>query len=66
MVFDTTREEQEAQEARLTVSIDQDGQVVAMQKGGTNSFTSDEISQAMNKVKDKTKEFRSLIDKSVE
>ncbi len=66
MVFDTTREEQEAQEARLTVSIDQDGQVVAMQKGGTNSFTSDEISQAMDKVKDKTQEFRSLIDKSVE
>jgi len=65
-VFDTTREEEDAQDARLTVSIDQDGQVVAMQKGETEPYSSDEISQAMEKVREKTEKFRSLIDEAVE
>ena len=66
MIFDTSREEQEAQEARLTVSVDQDGQVVAMQKGGATSLTSDEISTAVGKITSKTEEFRDLINRSVE
>lgn len=65
-VFDTTREEEEAQDARLTVSIDQDGQVVAMQKGEIQPYSSDEISEAMDKVREKTEKFRSLIDEAVE
>jgi len=66
IVFDTTREEEEAQDARLTVSIDEDGQVVAMQKGETEPFSSDEISEAMQKIMEKTGKFRDLIDEAVE
>lgn len=65
-VFDTTREEEEAQDARLTVSIDQDGQVVAMQKGEREPYSSDGISEAMEKVREKTEKFRALIDEAVE
>lgn len=65
-VFDTTREEEKAQGSRMTVSIDQDGQVVAMQKGGRESYTSDDISEAMDKIQDKTRKFRDLIHEAVE
>lgn len=66
LVFDTTRDEEEALDARLTVSIDQDGQVVAMQKGEEEPYSTLDIVEAMEKVKEKTDEFRRLLDEAVE
>jgi exosome complex component RRP42 len=66
MVFDTTAEEEEAQDARLTVSIDENGQVVAMQKGEEAPYSTKEIVDSMDQVKAKTQKFRSLIEEAVE
>lgn len=66
LVFDTTKEEEEAQDARLTVSIDENGQVVAMQKGERQPYSTLEIVEAMEKVKEKTSEFRRLLEEAVE
>jgi exosome complex component RRP42 len=66
MVFDTTAEEEEAQDARLTVSIDENGQVVAMQKGEEAPYSTLEIVESMEKVKEKTSEFRELLEEAVE
>ena len=66
MVFDTTHEEEDAQEARLTVSIDENGQVVAMQKGEEAPYSTQEIVDSMDQVKEKTQKFRNLIEEAVE
>jgi len=66
LVFDTTKEEEEALDARLTVSIDENGQVVAMQKGEEEPYSTNEIAEAMEKVKQKTSEFRRLLEEAVE
>ena len=66
LVFDTTKEEEEAQDARLTVSIGENGQVVAMQKGERQPYSTLEIVEAMEKVKEKTSEFRRLLEEAVE
>ncbi len=66
LVFDTTGEEEQAMDARLTVSIDQNGQVVAMQKGEEEPYSTLDIVEAMEKVKEKTSEFRELLDEAVE
>jgi exosome complex component RRP42 len=66
MVFDTTAEEEEAMDARLTVSIDENEQVVAMQKGEEAPYSTLEIVESMEKVKEKTSEFRELLEEAVE
>jgi len=66
MVFDTTHEEEEAQDARLTVSIDENSQVVAMQKGEVSPYSTDQIVESMEQVKEKTQKFRKLIESAVE
>lgn len=66
MAFDTTAEEEEAQDARLTVSIDEKGQVVAMQKGEESPYSTNQIVESMDQVKEKTQKFRNLINEAVE
>lgn len=66
LVFDTTRDEEEALDARITVSIDENDQVVAMQKGEEEPYSTLEIVEGMEKVKEKTSEFRELLEEAVE
>ncbi|MFB6204170.1 MAG: exosome complex protein Rrp42 [Candidatus Nanohaloarchaea archaeon] len=54
VVWDPTREEEKAQDARLTVTFNQDGNVVAMQKGETAPYTQEEIREAMDQAEEKT------------
>ncbi len=65
IMFDTTKQEEEAQDARLTVSVTEKGNVVAMQKGGTEPYSQEEVMDTVEKVKDKTEEFRQLIEDAV-
>jgi len=65
IVFDTTKQEEEAQDARLTVSITEDNNIVAMQKGGTEPYSQEETMETVEKVRDKTEEFRQLIEDAV-
>ncbi|WP_414838271.1 exosome complex protein Rrp42 [Candidatus Nanosalina sp. VS9-1] len=66
LVFDTTKDEEEALDARMTVSIDENDQVVAMQKGEIAPYSTLEIVEAMEKVRKKTSEFRELLEEAVE
>ncbi len=47
LLLDPTREEEEVSSARLTVATDENGDIRAMQKGGTGHFTHDEIRKAI-------------------
>jgi len=61
VLWDTTREEEEALGSRLTVTLTEEGQVVAMQKGGREAMTEEEISQIMSEAKNQTQNFRELL-----
>ena len=47
LIVDPTVEEEDASDARLTVSSDASGVLSAMQKGGEGTFTSDEVMRAV-------------------
>lgn len=61
IVWDTTGEEEDAQGARLTVSINEHGNVVAMQKGEAEPFTQEEIMDIVNQAEDKTQNLREIL-----
>lgn len=64
ILWDTDGEEEEAQDARLTVSINEHGNVVAMQKGEEQPLTHDEVMQIVNESEEKTQKFRELLDEA--
>ncbi|MFB6203671.1 MAG: exosome complex protein Rrp42 [Candidatus Nanohaloarchaea archaeon] len=64
LLWDTTGEEEEAQDARLTVSINEEGNIVAMQKGEMQPFSQDEINQIMDHAQEKTAMLREKIDEA--
>ncbi len=61
IIWDPTSEEEEAKDARLTVSVTENGNVVSMQKGGKEPITTEEISEIISQVEERTTEFRELI-----
>jgi len=58
LIVDPTADEEEVMDARLTISLDEDGNVCTLQKAGTEGFTLDEIKKALNLAKDKAAELR--------
>jgi len=58
LIVDPTADEEEVMDARLTISLDEDGNVCTIQKAGTEGFTLDEIKKALNLAKDKAAELR--------
>ncbi|MFB6208991.1 MAG: exosome complex protein Rrp42 [Candidatus Nanohaloarchaea archaeon] len=64
IVWDTTGEEEEAQGARLTVSINEHGNVVAMQKGGTAPLTQEEVMQIVEEAEEKTGKLRQKVEEA--
>ncbi len=61
IIFDTTADEEEVAEARLTFEFKENGNICAMQKGGTESLTNDEIIEMMKKSFEISKEIRKKI-----
>ncbi len=61
LLLDATREEENASTARLTITTRDDGNLCAIQKGGTGGFTTDEILQAAEISIKRGKEIRKLI-----
>jgi len=53
ILWDTTGEEEDAQGARLTTSINEHGNVVAMQKGETEPFSQQEVMDIVNQAEEK-------------
>ncbi|MFQ3275052.1 MAG: exosome complex component RRP42 [Candidatus Nanohaloarchaea archaeon] len=66
IVWDTTGEEEDAQGSRLTVSINEHGNIVAMQKGETNPFTQEEIMGIVDDAEDKTAKLREKLEEATE
>lgn len=64
IVWDTTSEEEDARGARLTVSINEHGNVVAMQKGETEPLTHDEVMEIVDQAEDKTAELREILEEA--
>ena len=64
LLWDTSREEEEALDARLTVSIKKDGNVVSMQKGERQPYSQEEIQDTISKAQEKTGELRELLDEA--
>lgn len=65
LVMDPSLDEEEIAEARLTVATDKNGDIRAMQKGLTGSFTVDEIKKVIKDSIDNGKKIRELLYKSV-
>jgi len=63
LLVDPTLEEEGAYDARLTVATDDNGTISALQKGGTEPLTAEEISQIIDLAQVKARFLRSELDK---
>lgn len=61
LLWDTTGEEEESRDARLTVSLNEHGNVVAMQKGETQPFSQEEVMDIVNQAEEKTQKLREIL-----
>jgi exosome complex component RRP42 len=65
LVLDAGMDEEEVMDARLTMTLDKDGKICAIQKGGGSGyFTKEEISEAAKIAEKKTEELRKIVVKS--
>lgn len=65
LILDTGLDEEEVMDARLTMTMDKDGHICAMQKGGGSGyFTREEILEAAKIASEKTPELRKIVVKS--
>jgi exosome complex component RRP42 len=58
---DPSLEEEEVMDCRISITFTENGQVCAMQKGGTGTMTPDELLRAVEIAKVKSQELRNLI-----
>ncbi|MBS7640255.1 MAG: exosome complex protein Rrp42 [Candidatus Bathyarchaeia archaeon] len=61
MVVDPWLEEEEVMSARLTVAVDKDDKICALQKGGGGALTPQQILEAVQIAREKAKELRRLV-----
>lgn len=65
ILLDTGLDEEQVMDARLTMTLDKDGNICAIQKGGGSGyFTKEEILDATKTALKKTKELRKIVVKS--
>jgi exosome complex component RRP42 len=65
IILDTGLEEEQVMDARLTMTLDKDGHICAIQKGGGSGyFTKEEILNAAKIALEKTAELRKIVVKS--
>lgn len=63
LAVDPWLEEEQVMDARLTMTIEKEGRICAIQKGGTGYFTTEQISEAGKIAKEKAAEIRKLVVK---
>lgn len=61
ILVDPSLNEEQVLDARLTVETTENGDLCAMQKGGSGTFTSQEIIDTINRGREKAKELRKLL-----
>ncbi|MCW4016437.1 MAG: exosome complex protein Rrp42 [Candidatus Bathyarchaeota archaeon] len=65
LILDTGLDEEQVMDARLTITMNKDGNICAIQKGGGSGyFTREEISEATKIAVEKTAELRKVVVKS--
>jgi len=65
LILDTGLDEEQVMDARLTMTLDKDGKICAIQKGGGSGyFTKEEILEAAKIAQEKTAELRKIVVKS--
>ena len=65
LILDTGLDEEQVMDARLTITMNKDGNICAMQKGGGSGFfTKEEIFEAVKIASEKSKELRKIVVKS--
>jgi len=62
LVVDPWLEEEQVMDARLSIAIDDDGNICAMQKGGSGYFTQEQIMEAAKIAKEKAEEIRKKLN----
>ena len=62
LVVDPIREEEQVMDARISYAIDDDGNICAIQKGGSGYFEPQQIMEAAKLAKDKAKELRKKLN----
>ncbi len=63
LIVDPWLEEEQVMDARLTMAVEKDGKVCAMQKGGYGTFTAQQILEAGKIAQQKATELRALVVK---
>lgn len=63
LIVDPWLEEEQVMDARLTITVDKDGKVCALQKGGYSYFTTQQIFEAAGIAMEKAEELRKLVVK---
>ncbi len=58
LIVDPSLEEEQIMDARISIGIREDGSICAMQKGGANPLTKEEVIKAISKSQEVTKELR--------
>ncbi|RMF06952.1 exosome complex protein Rrp42 [Candidatus Woesearchaeota archaeon] len=61
LIVDPTTEEEAVSDARLTVAVTEDGEICAMQKGGNEPLSTEDISNMIDLAKEKIEELRALL-----
>ncbi len=61
LIMDPNLEEEQVMDARITVTLEKDGKICAMQKGGSGYFTQEQILEAVKAAKEKTEELRKIV-----
>lgn len=64
LAVDPWLEEEHVMDSRLTMTIEKDGKICAIQKGGSGYFTTEQILEAAKTAKEKAPEIRKLVVKS--
>lgn len=65
LILDTSLDEEQVMDARLTMTMEKDGKICAIQKGGGSGyFTKEELVEATKIAQEKTSELRKLVVKS--
>ncbi len=63
LIVDPWLEEEQVMDARITITLDKDGNVCAMQKGGYGYFTVQQVTEAVKIALQKTEDLRKLVVK---
>ena len=63
LAVDPWLEEEQVMDSRLTMTIEKDGKICAIQKGGTGYFTTEQIMEAAETAREKASEIRKLVVK---